>query len=89
MYYYDEVLDNSHVNVSHTTFLHDSIPIAANVYLDPNKEKPAAGYTAIVIGHPTGGVKEQTAGVYAVKLAELGFLTLTFDAAYQLSLIHI
>lgn len=83
MYYYDEVLDNSHVNVSHTTFLHDSIPIAANVYLDPNKEKPAAGYTAIVIGHPTGGVKEQTAGVYAVKLAELGFLTLTFDAAYQ------
>ena len=45
MYYYDEVLDNSHVNVSHTTFLHDSIPIAANVYLDPNKEKPAAGYT--------------------------------------------
>lgn len=83
MYYYDEVLANSPVQVAHTTFLHDTLPIAANVYINPDAAKPQKGYTAIIIGHPTGGVKEQTAGVYAVKLAERGFLTLTFDAAYQ------
>ena len=33
--------------------------------------------------HPGGGVKEQTAGMYAEKLAEFGYVTVVYDASHQ------
>jgi len=37
----------------------------------------------LIIVHPGGGVKEQTAGTYAKMLSDAGFTTLVYDAAFQ------
>ncbi|KAF2157009.1 X-Pro dipeptidyl-peptidase protein [Myriangium duriaei CBS 260.36] len=39
--------------------------------------------SAIVVVHPGGGVKEQTANTYAKKLSERGYVTICFDASHQ------
>jgi len=56
--------------------------IIANVFR-PAGFDPARQYPAIIITHPFGGVKEQTAGLYAARLAEQGFVTLAFDKSWQ------
>ncbi|MGP9800575.1 alpha/beta hydrolase [Rheinheimera sp. NSM] len=63
-------------------FKNAHLTIAANLYL-PAAFNETVQYPAIVFVHPSGGVKEQTAGLYAQRLAEHGFVTLAFDASYQ------
>ncbi|AZA77089.1 alpha/beta hydrolase [Chryseobacterium joostei] len=63
-------------------FKNGEIDMAGNIFL-PKDFNQTNKYPAIVIGHPAGGVKEQTAGIYAEKMAEKGFVTLAFDASYQ------
>ena len=58
------------------------IHLSAVINLPPNFDA-AKRYPAIVVSHPGGGVKEQTAGTYARKLAAQGFVTIAFDRSYQ------
>ncbi len=51
------------------TFPNGPIAMAGNLFL-PDNFDPQSSYAAVVTVHPGGGVKEQTAGLYAAKLAE-------------------
>jgi len=64
------------------SFLSNGIKIAAELHL-PADYKTGERRRALVVSHPFGGVKEQTAGLYAARLAERGLVALTFDAAHQ------
>lgn len=70
------------VNIHPVNYMLHGVKIAANVYT-PVNYNPAKKYPAIVVAHPNGGVKEQVAGLYAQRLAELGYITIAADAAYQ------
>ncbi|MGW7413841.1 alpha/beta hydrolase [Streptomyces sp. NPDC054863] len=58
----------------------NGLQLAGHLYLPDGVTGPLA---AIVVGHPTTGVKEQASAAYATRLVEEGFAVLTFDAAFQ------
>lgn len=58
-----------------------NIHLVGNLYYPPNFDINKK-YPAIVVGHTFTGVKEQTSGLHARKLAELGYITLAFDASF-------
>ncbi|WP_429582318.1 alpha/beta hydrolase [Priestia megaterium] len=64
------------------TFKNNILNMAGNLYL-PEGFDESKKYSGIVVVHPGGGVKEQTAGVYAQKLSDNGFVALAFDASCQ------
>ncbi|MEN8972448.1 alpha/beta hydrolase [Staphylococcus aureus] len=63
-------------------FKSNNLNVVANMYFPENFDKNYQ-YPAIVVNHPAGGVKEQTAGLYAERLATLGYVTMAYDASYQ------
>jgi fermentation-respiration switch protein FrsA (DUF1100 family) len=63
------------------TFPSAGLRLAGHLYTPD--EEPGGPRPAIVVSHPASGVKEQAAGLYAERLAREGFVTLTFDTAFQ------
>ena len=74
--------ENGKVNIHPVSYKIGANKTVANVYT-PANFNPNQKYPAIVVAHPNGGVKEQVAGLYAQRLAELGYIAIAFDAAYQ------
>lgn len=73
---------NDKVTVERVSFKNRiQIDVAGDLYMPKNIDK-SKKHRAIVVGHTFTGVKEQTAGLHARKLAELGYITLAFDASF-------
>jgi fermentation-respiration switch protein FrsA (DUF1100 family) len=67
---------------TNVSFLSNGLKLAGHLYT-PDDLQPGEQRPAIVVAHPFGGVKEQTAGLYAAKLAAKGLIALAYDASYQ------
>ena len=68
------------VNHKKITFKnHFGITLVADMY-EPKEHEGLC--SAIAVSGPYGAVKEQCSGLYAMKMAERGFLTIAFDPSY-------
>ena len=78
----DNFYKSDKVNVQKVSYNNQyGMKIVANL-ITPKDMKADEKYPAIVVGAPMGAVKEQSATLYATKLAEDGFVTLAFDQSF-------
>lgn len=78
----DNFYRSDKVEVQKVTFKNQyKMNIAGNLYLPKDMDK-SKKHAAIIVGHPMGVVKEQSADLYAVKMAERGFVTMSVDLAF-------
>lgn len=78
----DNFYRSDKVEVQKVTFKNQyEMNIAGNLYLPKDMDK-SKKHAAIIVGHPMGAVKEQSADLYAVKMAERGFVTMSVDLAF-------
>ncbi|MDQ0654082.1 alpha/beta hydrolase [Pseudomonas cedrina] len=78
----DNFYQSDQVTVEKVTFKNQyGMAIAGNLFV-PKHPAATAKYAAIIVGHPMGAVKEQSANLYATKMAEQGFVTLSLDLSF-------
>lgn len=68
--------------IQQITFPNRGVTLSAHLHL-PDGFREDAKYPALVGVHPAGGVKEQTIGLYAQRLAAQGFVVVVYDSTYQ------
>lgn len=78
----DNFYKSNSVNIEKVSFPNQyKMKVAGNLFL-PKEMKEGEKYPAIIVGHPMGAVKEQSANLYATKMAERGFVTLSIDLSF-------
>lgn len=78
----DNFYTSDRVTVQKVTFKNQyQMNVAGNLFIPKNLNRNAKN-PAIVVGHPMGAVKEQSANLYATKMAEQGFVTLSLDLSF-------
>jgi len=55
--------------------------VAGHLFIPNNMDRKTKS-SAIIVGHPMGAVKEQSADVYASNMADRGFITLAIDLSF-------
>src|SRR3954453_7803634 len=78
----DNFYKSDKVTVEKVTFKNQyRMSIAGNLFVPKGSDRDAK-HPDIVVGHPMGAVKEQSANLYATKMAERGFVTLSLDLPF-------
>jgi NAD(P)-dependent dehydrogenase (short-subunit alcohol dehydrogenase family) len=78
----DNVYKSDKVTLQKVTFKNQyQMTVAGNLFLPKDLNKDAK-HPAVVVGHPMGAVKEQSANLYATKMAEQGFVALSVDLSF-------
>ena len=78
----DNFYKSEKVTVEKVTFKNQyGMKVAGNLFT-PKDLAPKSRNAAIIVGHPMGAVKEQSANLYATKMAEQGFVTLSLDLSF-------
>ena len=78
----DNFYTSDRVTVQKVTFKNQyQMNVTGNLFV-PNDLDRNTKNAAMVVGHPMGAVKEQSANLYATKLAERGFVTMSLDLSY-------
>lgn len=78
----DNFYKSDKVTVQKVTFRNKlNMQVVGNLFVPKNLDLNTKS-AAIVVGHPMGATKEQSANLYATKLAEQGFVTLSFDLSF-------
>lgn len=78
----DNFYKSGKVTMQKVTFNNQyDMKVVGNLFV-PKDFNIGAKNPAIIVGHPMGAVKEQSANLYATKLAERGFVTLAIDLSF-------
>jgi hypothetical protein len=78
----DNFYKSDQVTMQRVTFRNQyNMQVVGNLFI-PKDLDQNTNHPAIIVGHPMGALKEQSSNLYAQKLAEQGFITLSLDLSF-------